>query len=76
MYSIVACEREGDPDDNLCRIEHVKNPKKLGVTLHQIMRDYLKEHSPVSPVIHKRVTATDETSDLLSQLEGYDYVFR
>ena len=76
IYSIVACEREGDPDDNLCRIEHVKNPKKLGVTLHQIMRDYLKEHSPVSPVIHRRVTATDESSDLLSQLEGYDYVFR
>ena len=75
IYSIVACEREGDPDDNLCRIEHVKNPKKLGVTLHQIMRDYLKEHSPVSPVIHRRVTATDESSDLLSQLEGYDYVF-
>jgi 2',3'-cyclic-nucleotide 2'-phosphodiesterase (5'-nucleotidase family) len=76
MYSIVACEREGDPDDNLCRIEHVKNSKKLGVTLHQIMRDYLKEHSPVSPVIHRRVTATDESPDLLSQLEGYDYVFR
>ena len=76
MYSIVACEREGDPDDNLCRIEHVKNPKKTGITLHQVMREYLKEHSPVSPIIEGRVTATDETAELLSQLEGYDYSFR
>jgi 2',3'-cyclic-nucleotide 2'-phosphodiesterase (5'-nucleotidase family) len=76
MYSIVACEREGDPDDNLCRIEQVRNPRKLGVTLHQVMRDYLKEHSPVSPAIEGRVIATDEAPDLLSQLKGYDYLFR
>jgi sulfur-oxidizing protein SoxB len=75
-YTIVACEREGDPDDTLCRVEHVKNPKKLGVTLHQIMREYLAAHSPVSPRIEQRVTATDVPKNLLSQLEGYDYVFR
>jgi 2',3'-cyclic-nucleotide 2'-phosphodiesterase (5'-nucleotidase family) len=75
-YTIVACEREGDPDDTLCRVEHVKNPKKLGITLHQIMRDYLALHSPVSPKIENRVSATDVPKDLLSQLEGYDYSFR
>lgn len=75
-YTIVACEREGDPDDTLCRVEHVKNPKKLGITLHQIMRDYLAKHSPVSPRIENRVSATDVPKDLLSQLEGYDYSFR
>lgn len=75
-YTIVACEREGDPDDTLCRVEHVKNPKKLGITLHQIMRDYLAMHSPVSPKIENRVSATDVPKDLLSQLEGYDYSFR
>jgi sulfur-oxidizing protein SoxB len=75
-YTIVACEREGDPDDTLCRVEHVKNPKKLGITLHQIMREYLAAHSPVSPRIEQRVTATDVPKNLLSQLEGYDYVFR
>ena len=32
-YSIVACEREGDPDDTLCRIEKVKNPKRSGVLM-------------------------------------------
>ena len=74
-YSIVACEREGDPDDMLCRVEDVKNAKKLGATLHQIMTEYLAVHSPVSPKIDGRVTATDVPSDLLSQLEGYDYKF-
>lgn len=75
-YTIVACEREGDPDDTLCRVEHVKQPRKLGITLHQIMREYLAKHSPVSPKVENRVSATDVPKDLLSQLEGYDYMFR
>ncbi len=75
-YTIVACEREGDPDDTLCRVEHVKQPRKLGFSLHQIMRDYLAVHSPVSPKVENRVSATDVPKNLLSQLEGYDYVFR
>jgi 2',3'-cyclic-nucleotide 2'-phosphodiesterase (5'-nucleotidase family) len=75
-YTIVACERHGDPDDNLCRVEHVSEARKLGFTLHGIMREYLAAHSPVSPKIEKRVTATDVPQDLLSQLEGYAYTFR
>jgi 2',3'-cyclic-nucleotide 2'-phosphodiesterase (5'-nucleotidase family) len=74
-YSIVACEREGDPNDTLCRVENVKNPRKLGSTLHQMLTEYLAVHSPVSPKIEGRVTATDQPSNLLSQLEGYDYQF-
>ncbi len=75
-YSIVACEREGDPDDTLCRIENVSSAHKLGGTLHNIMREYLKEHPLVAPKVEDRVTATDVPKDLLSQLEGYDYQFR
>jgi 2',3'-cyclic-nucleotide 2'-phosphodiesterase (5'-nucleotidase family) len=75
-YTIVACEREGDPDDNLCRVEQVSKAKKLGYTLHDIVREYLAVHSPVAPKIEKRVTATDVPQDLLSQLEGYAYTFR
>ena len=75
-YTIVACEREGDPDDTLCRVEKVMNARKLNITLHEIMRDYLAVHSPVSPKVEKRVTATDVPQNLLSQLEGYDYEFR
>lgn len=75
-YSVLACEREGDPDDTLCRIEKVKNAKRVGATLHDIMREYLAAHSPVAPVIEGRATATDAESTLLSQVEGYDYQFR
>ncbi len=75
-YSIVACEREGDPDDTLCRIEHVKNPKKLTVLMHDVIIEYLKEHSPVEPKIEGRATATDEPKTLLTQLKGTSYEFR
>jgi len=75
-YSIVACEREGDPDDTLCRIEHVKNPTKSPFLMHDIIIDYLKEHSPVAPKVEGRATATDEPQKLLTQLKGTTYDFR
>jgi 2',3'-cyclic-nucleotide 2'-phosphodiesterase (5'-nucleotidase family) len=75
-YRIVACEREGDPEDMICRVENVGNPRVLGTSLHPIIREYLAAHSPVAPQIQGRVTATDELPTLLTQLEGYDYQFR
>ncbi len=75
-YSIVACEREGDPDDTLCRIEHVKNPKKSPLLMHDVIIDYLKEHSPVAPKIEGRAIATDEPQTLLTQLKGTSYEFK
>ena len=75
-YSIVACEREGDPDDTLCRMEHVKNPKKLTELMHDVIIEYLKVHSPVSPKIEGRATATDEPQTLLTQLKGTTYEFK
>ena len=74
-YSIVACEREGDPDDTLCRIEHVKNPKKLTLSMHDVIIEYLKKHSPIEPKIEGRATATDEPQTLLTQLKGTTYEF-
>jgi S-sulfosulfanyl-L-cysteine sulfohydrolase len=74
-YRIAACEREGDPDDMICRIEHVDAPKRLNTTLHPIIREYLAQHSPVSPKVEGRITATDQPDTLLTQLEGYDYQF-
>ncbi|HWA35679.1 MAG TPA: 5'-nucleotidase, partial [Cyclobacteriaceae bacterium] len=74
-YSIATCEREGDPEDTLCRLGKVQEPTPIGVTLHQTMVDYLQVHSPVTPRIEGRVTATDLPQNLLSQLEGYGYEF-
>ena len=75
-YSIVACEREGDPDDTLCRIENVKNPKRSGVLMHKVIEEYLAGHSPVSPKLEMRATATDQPHTLLTQLQGTTYEFR
>ena len=75
-YLIAACEREGDPDDMLCRLGKVRNPRLAGARMHDILREYLAKFSPVSPQVEGRLTATDAPQDLLSQLEGYDYSFR
>jgi S-sulfosulfanyl-L-cysteine sulfohydrolase len=75
-YSIVACEREGDPDDTLCRVEKVKNPKRLGVFMHKVIEEYLAAKSPVSPLLENRATATDQPHTLLTQLQGTTYEFR
>ena len=75
-YSIIACEREGDPDDTLCRVEKVKEPKLLQVLLHDVIEEYLKIHSPISPKLEARATATDEPNTLLTQLRVTTYEFR
>jgi len=76
IYLIAACEREGDPDDTLCRMEKVQNPRRANATMHDILREYFTQHSPVAPAVEGRITATDAPQDLLSQLEGYGYEFR
>ena len=75
-YQIVACEREGDPDDTLCRIEQVASPHSTGISLHEIIQSYLQQHSPVSPRLEGRTTATDQPAALLTQLQGTSYGFR
>ena len=75
-YSIVACEREGDPDDTLCRIEKVKSPQKTGSLMHAVIEEYLAAKKIVSPKIEGRATATDFPSTLLTQLQGTTYEFR
>ena len=72
----MACEREGDPDTTLCRVDGIKRPKKAGMTLHAVIEDYLKEFSPIAPVIEGRCTATDAPQHLLTQLSGIGYEFK
>jgi S-sulfosulfanyl-L-cysteine sulfohydrolase len=76
IYTVAACERDGDPDSVLCRIKDVKNTEKTGYTLHQVMEEYLAKHSPVSPQIEGRAIATDAPSTLLTQVLGLNYQFR
>jgi S-sulfosulfanyl-L-cysteine sulfohydrolase len=74
-YQVLTCEREGDPEDVLCRLGSVQAPTGSGLMLHDLMEEYLKINSPVTPRVEGRVTATDAPPTLLSQLEGYEYEF-
>ncbi|MFI5150952.1 MAG: bifunctional metallophosphatase/5'-nucleotidase [Bacteroidia bacterium] len=77
IYTMAACEREGDPDNMLCRMMNVHNPVPQGILLHDVMESYLAEYSPVSPKIEGRAIATDASADLLTQAtEGIPYQFR
>lgn len=75
-YSVCACERDGDPEDMLCRMKNVKEAKNSPFTLHQTMRDYLKANSPVTPEPLGNAIALDAPSTLLTQVTGVSYEFR
>ena len=76
VYSMLACEREGDPDNVLCRMQGVARPRTLDVRLHDVLVEYLARFSPVSPDIEGRAVALDAPARLLSQVEGTTYRFR
>jgi 2',3'-cyclic-nucleotide 2'-phosphodiesterase (5'-nucleotidase family) len=74
-YSVLACERDGDPDDVLCRMKGVKQAKNTKFTLHQVMLEYLKANSPVTPTPPKNAIILDAPQTLLTQVTGVDYKF-
>lgn len=75
-YRIAACERDGDPEDMLCRIKGVKNAKNTPYTLHSVMKDYLQNNSPVTPTPPQAAKILDASQTLLTQVFGVDYEFR
>jgi len=76
IYTMLACEREGDPGDVLCRLIGVRDPRRVDARLHDVMIDYLARVSPVSPAVEGRAVAIDGPPVLLSQLDGTTYRFR
>jgi S-sulfosulfanyl-L-cysteine sulfohydrolase len=74
-YVLCACEREGDPEDMICRMRGVKESKNTEFTLHGTMKDYLKQFSPVTPILRQDAKILDAPQDLLSQVSGVDYQF-
>jgi hypothetical protein len=75
-YKICACERDGDPQDMLCRIKGVKNAVNTSFTLHGVMKDYLTANSPVTPLPERNAVALDVPETLLTQVSGVDYQFK
>ncbi|MDO9186732.1 MAG: 5'-nucleotidase C-terminal domain-containing protein [Bacteroidia bacterium] len=76
LYSILACERDGDPADMLCRMKGVTDAKNTTSTLHTVMLDYLKVNSPITPTPPHNAKILDAPDTLLSQVTGVDYQFR
>lgn len=74
VYSILACERDGDPEDVLCRMRNVKNTRNLGSTLHDVVKEHLAK-GPVTPTPPQRAVCLDADQTLLSQVSGVDYEF-
>ncbi|TDQ16346.1 secreted protein [Algoriphagus boseongensis] len=76
VYKICACERDGDPDDMLCRFRGVMDTENTEYTLHQAVKNYLAENSPVTPTPPNSAVALDAPATLLTQVSGVDYEFR
>ncbi|WP_179343504.1 bifunctional metallophosphatase/5'-nucleotidase [Winogradskyella ursingii] len=54
FYTISACVRPGDPIDNLCRMTNVKDVEVMDYTIHDVVEEYLKKNSPISPTLEGR----------------------
>jgi len=76
VYSICACEREGDPADMLCRIKGVADAKNTQYTLHSVLKAYLAANSPVTPTPPMAAKILDAPQTLLTQVTGVDYQFK
>ena len=76
IYSIAACERDGDPADMLCRMKNVAEAQNTPYTLHTTLREYLKSNSPVTPAPSGNAIALDAPKELLTQVFGVKYDFR
>lgn len=74
-YSVLACERDGDPVDVLCRMKNVRQAKNTKFTLHQVMLEYLAVNSPVTPTPPMHAKVLDAPQNLLTQVTGVDYTF-
>lgn len=75
-YSISACVRPGDPIDNLCRMANVKDVEVKDYTIHDVVEEYLKENSPVSPVLEGRAYCEYLGTFSFSTVPGTEYIFQ
>lgn len=75
-YTISACERPGDPEDVLCRMPNVIDVETKDYTIHEVVEEYLKNHSPISPKMDGRAYCDYLGEKSFSTVPGTDYIFR
>jgi hypothetical protein len=74
MYSIMACERDGDPVDMLCRMKELWIPKhnfNIAFSFKRILKGKLSCYPTPKKRNNSRCSET-----LLTQVSGVDYTFR
>ncbi len=74
-YTISACARPGDPEDLLCRMPNVIDVEIKDYTIHEVVEEYLKAHSPVSPTLDRRSYCDYLDEKSFSTVPGTDYIF-
>lgn len=76
MYKMASCNRTGEPITTMCRMSNAINPEIQKYTLHDAVKDYLKHHKTVSPVIDGRSVAVDLGENAFSQMKEAGYEFK
>jgi S-sulfosulfanyl-L-cysteine sulfohydrolase len=66
-YMIASCEREGEPTDVVCRHPGTHDARVLPMTIHQVLRQYLRARPAIAPRREGREIATDLPPTVFSQ---------
>ena len=72
IYTLTACERDGEPDHTLCRIPHAANTEVHEVDAHAAVRQYLRDRDHVESSLEQRVNAVDLPGVVRTQLLGVE----
>ena len=75
-YTMSACVRPGDPIDNLCRMRNVKDVEVKDYTIYDVVAEYLKVNSPVSPTLEGRPYCEYLGTYSFSTVPETDYKFQ
>jgi S-sulfosulfanyl-L-cysteine sulfohydrolase len=75
-YTVSACLRPGDPEHLLCRMPNVEDVEIKDYTIHEVVEEYLKANSPVSPGLEKRAYCEYLGPNSFSTVPGTDYKFQ
>ena len=75
-YTLSACVRPGDPIDNLCRMPNVKDVEIKDYTIHDVVEEYLRKNSPVSPTLEGRAYCEYLGVNSFSTVPKTDYQFK
>ena len=68
LYTLTACEREGDAPDTLCRIKKAQDVQTVQLNAHEAVQRYLQAHGPAKAPEGGRVVALDLPAVVRSQV--------